>query len=186
MNPQELYLKNGNPTGVWFCEKCRNVARTQQAAEACCTPAICQKCGASIEEKYWQYCNACLALNTKEKAAELFKKATKVPDTEYRDWVTDGDEGFWGDTAEYLESLDGGEPAPYLWACLPRRFVVVDTDQILEHIGEHSYDDFDACDIDGWEELKAAIAVFEEVNKDKVVYEADYTRAVLITKEGAE
>lgn len=183
MNAQELYLKNGNATGVYFCEKCRNVARSKELAEVCCKQYLCSVCGKPVDRQYWSKCDACIREEERAKEAERFEKATKVLDTVYRDWVTDGDEGFWPDSGEYLDSLDGEEPAKYLWSCLPRQFVKVDTDSIIEHIVESGYADFDSEDLDGWKEFESAIKTFENANKSKVCYEADYTRAVIITKD---
>jgi len=186
MKAKQLFLQDGTETGVWFCEACRNVARSKDAAEECCSVRVCETCGKPVDRKYWVECDACLREAARAKEAERFEKAMKVSDTEYRGWVTDGDEGFWPDVGEYLESLDGEEPAAYLWACQPRRFVRVNTDNILEHICEDGFDDFDSNDLNGWTEFEAAIKAFEEANKDTVVYEADYALAVLVTREREE
>lgn len=115
-----------------------------------------------------------------------YEWATKIPEADYGDWVTDGGDGFWMDVATYRESLYGEQPRAYLWACTARQFVKVDFSRIVEDIGDNSYDDFDSNDLDGVEEFKKAIAAFEEANKDKIVYTADYTRAVIVTPDNEE
>src|ERR1035437_5132003 len=87
MNAIELFLGGGKSAGIYFCEKCRNVARTPQDAEQCCQNYKCDKCGKDVGKQYRTRCDACDALANVVKERERFDKAEKVFLDNCNSWV---------------------------------------------------------------------------------------------------
>lgn len=98
---------------------------------------------------------------------KLFEEARKVKPEDWSGRV------FWND--EYFESVDDfidaredeDEELPdYIWAVDDEKPVVnLDLDSILETFTSDAYEDFDAGDLEGREELSAAIEKFNKVNE---------------------
>ena len=185
MDGQELYLKDGRSAGVFYCSKCRIVAREKEQADNCCVPRKCDTCGAEIGNSY---CEPCADNREIEKEKARFEAAEKV--TSWDGWVfSEGlgyQEGFASSIDDLLESVETPDEIPeYIWTCEPTQFVRVSLDDILQRIeeDENCVEDFDARDCDGLPELGAALDAFNEANKGKISYHPNYKRALLVDRQ---
>lgn len=189
MNATELFLKDGKDAGIFFCEKCRQVAASQYLADRCCKEYLCSKCGNATGGRIWLVCDACRAADESAKERERFEKAEKL--TAWDGWVYlegTGREGYseslsdfydnWGDNHD-----EGGEPPKYVWACQPRKIVKAHLDDILEPMMDDAYEDFDPETLNGLDELQAALDKFNAANKGAISYEIDYSKAVLLNSD---
>lgn len=181
MNAIKLYHQDGKPSGVFYCEKCRCVKRTEEEANECCQPYICKHCGKETGRNYWTICHECEALRDAQQEADRFQKAQKL--TEWNSWVYDGAE-YYESVEHYLETRDDLPIPAYVWACKENHFAIADVSDITDRIEENGYEDFDADDLKGMDDLKAAIEKFNEANKDVVSYEPDYGIAILLNEKG--
>jgi len=188
MNATELFLKDGRPAGIFFCEKCRNVARNKETADLCCDWHYkCKECGEKVEQIHWTVCRKCEGLARIKKENERFNKADKV--TEWSGAVYlegTGNDGFHASLSDLIDELSDeweGEWPKYAWTCKNDHFVCADIEDIFSSMEGDAPTDFDFHDLDGIPELKAAIEKFNEENKDVVSWELDYTKAVLLKQE---
>jgi hypothetical protein len=186
MNATELYLKDGRTAGIFFCGQCRIVASSRTFAEDCCQNYKCESCGKDTGGRSYTKCATCINAERKAKEAERFAKAEKL--TKWDGWVFCEGLGVGNGFFESIEDMisdigeDGDESLPeYVWACEANHFVCADVSDITERIADNAYEDFDVDDLGGLDELSAAIDKFNEVNKDVVSYEPDYTKAVLLS-----
>ena len=192
MNATELHILTGpgehKPSGVWFCQTCRSVACSQASAEQCCKPYKCEVCGQEVATKYWTICKSCRDIADANAERVRFEKADKVHADWYDGWVYcegHGNNGFSESLEEMLKGCydDGCDRPQYVWACKSKEFVKVRLSRVLEDICEEGYEDFETDDLNGLEELKAAVIAFELANKMHVAYEPDYKRAILIPEK---
>jgi len=199
MNPQELYLENGKPTGRFFCEECRIIALDKITAEKCCMPEICG-CGAVIVDKYWTVCRTCIEAHQKSIELERFNKAEKIKESDYTGMVyVDGighNEGYFESTDElreylfdeygdeYSDAVEAGETPlhTHVWAADSRPLVDVCADDVIGIFTGDAYEEFEASDLAGVPELEAACKAFNALNTRFEMYEHDYKRAVVFDK----
>lgn len=180
MNATELFHADGKSAGIWYCAKCRVVARSREDAEQCCQPRKCE-CGSEVE-RGWICCNECRRKKDVARERERFEKAEKL--TEWDGWVFCGGIGSDGFSESLEDFYDnwadehdgGGELPEYVWACKENHLVHADI----------AIENFDLNELDGLPELKAAINTFVGLNKDKISYEPDYTKAVLTSKKDSQ
>lgn len=189
MNAIQLHFSDGKPAGVWYCSNCKCVARSQELAEQCCAPRKCSACGEPVREQYRTLCEDCRKIDEETRERDRFSKAEKL--AEWKGWVWDPEgrgwklDGFSESVEEFLEYLEDQEQEipEYVWACKPVQFVHGELADITDKIIDNAYEDFDVNELDGLWELKAAIEKFNELNKDVVSYEPDYSKAVLLPKK---
>jgi hypothetical protein len=182
MNAQELFNKAGE-SKIWYCNKCGVTHWNQERAERCCNWKCA--CGASLPNFHTK-CDACCQAEDARKEREQFEKSEKL--TEWDGWIySEGlghRDGYFEDVADLLEYCEEEEidPPSYVWVCDKIHFVNASIDTILDHIFDQAYEDFDLDDLDGVDELKAAIEKFNSANFDKVSYEPNCKKSLLITK----
>ena len=144
MNAQELFLGDGRSAGVWYCGDCKIVARTQDDAQRCCAPRLCE-CGVELtgSDKHYTRCSACRYADQERRDLAQFNAATKVYVEDY--------------TGEFVY-IDG-EDAPISFDCLEdwfdeqypdavTRYVygadpeqpTIDVDAVIEHALEDTFD----------------------------------------------
>jgi hypothetical protein len=193
MKAENLYLKDGKPTRVWYCTTCRTVSQTQEAAEACCRPAVCESCGQEMSKpQYWHKCDKCRQAEFESgkiaKEVERYAAAKKV--TEFEGWVYcesigGHNEGFFESLQELIDFCQDEEALmpDYCWACNAISFVHLDISNALADIEENGYEDFDADECNRLDELKKAATDFNEANKRTVKYEPNYDLAVILPPE---
>lgn len=186
MNATELYLKDGRFAGIFYCSECHLVKLTKDQADRCCEPTKCQYCGKESGRKHYLACESCERANQLKKEAERFDKAEKL--TQWDGWVFlegTGRDGHYESLSDFwdnweLEHYEADEKPKYVWTCKKIHFAVADVSDITERIADNGYEDFDTDDLNGLDDLKAAIEKFNEANKDVVSYEPDYKRAVIL------
>lgn len=192
MNATELFLKDGKSAGIFYCEKCRCVAGSQVLAEQCCKNYLCSKCGKDVGSRSWLVCDACRASEETANEREHFEKAEKL--TAWDGWVYcnegTGHEGFSESLSAFYDHWaddhdEGGSLPKYVWACKSHKFVTADFDDIMEHIEENGYEDFDSRTLSGLAELKAALKTFEDANAGVLSYSPDYTKAILLNESSS-
>lgn len=186
MNATELYLKEGKSAGIFYCEKCLCVAGSQHLAEQCCKNYLCSKCGKDVGSRSWLVCDACRSAAEVEKERERFDKAEKL--TTWDGWVFlegIGREGFSESLSDFYDNWadehdEGGELPKYVWACEANHFVRADVSDITWAMEGEAYEDFDFDTLEGLDELKAALAKFNEANSAVCSYQPDYSKAILL------
>ncbi len=187
MNAQELFLKDGRSSEVFYCSQCKIVHRTQEQADKCCTPNRCPSCGVEVG-RHWTICDGCRATRETEKERERFKNAEKV--TTWDGWVYCeclGRDGFSESLQEMLDEIGSADEIPeYVWTCNARPFAVVHVSSILDDIAANGYEDFDPQTLDGIPELKEAIRIFNAANEKVLSYEPDYSTALLVNVAAAK
>lgn len=183
MNATELFHADGRSAAVFYCGTCRYVARTQDLAERCCAPSICETCGEPAE-KYRTVCAACALANEVKREAERFAKADKV--TDWDGWIfwdgTGHNDGFFPSAEELAEHLECEECAlpAYVWTCKKIPFVSRILDRVTDQISENAYEDWDQSHLSGLPEFKAAVESFETANQDQVSWEPNYNLALIL------
>jgi hypothetical protein len=191
MNAKELYHQDGKTAGIWHCGECRIVARTLEQAEQCCSPYKCTYCGCDVDRKnYRTACPDCIAKNDVAKEAARFEKAEKVKDYDGPVFTdrTGYNEGFFPSLEELydyfgneynFDDQDASTLPPYVWACNVIQFVSGDVGQLKDSM--EGYEDWDG-ETDGDDELQAALDAWAEKNKEKVRWEPDYSRCILLNE----
>ena len=179
MNSIELFTKELKSTGVFACGQCRIVTKSQEAAERCCQPVNCSRCGDIVSERYWLVCSSCRSKEELEKELARMDKAEKV-----HSWdgpVHNGND-FWGSVEEYLEHCEDQDqtPNPYLWAAEERPLVTVDFSRVLDMITSDAWDDFDETMLEGKSVLEGALQDFVKANEGLKIWEHAYETAIVL------
>ena len=171
------------PTGVFYCSECRIVGRDEEDAEWCHGPHLCG-CGNKVTQSYRRICDSCQTKEWREKEAEReserFEKATKITEAEYDgDHVCIGDSFY--DSVEYAVDhyLEGQEPE-YVWACKTHGLPTVDLEDVTCNLLDNMWDDADTSDLEGLDELEAALSAFNKANEHIQLWEPDYSTAILV------
>ena len=68
----------------------------------------------------------------------------------------------------------------YVWACVGRPFAQLSVADIIERIAEDGFDDFDPETLGGIPGLHGAVDAFNALNARVLVYEPDYSKAILL------
>lgn len=185
MNAQELFLKGGKSVGVFFCGECRNVRPSQELAEQCCQNYKCRHCQADTGGRTSLICDACWKIERAEEERGRFEKSEKL--TAWDGWVfcdsVAHTTGYFKNIAELLERCTDGVVPEYAWTCTETQFVQAHVSDIIGGMEGDAPEDFDFADLDGLDELKAALQKFNEVNAGKICFMPDYKRSVLIPKQ---
>ena len=169
MNAQELFLENGNSAHVWYCSDCKIVATDKERVDNCCKRNNCKYCGKLVEEKHWLEHRECIESNKIEKAEKL--------DT-WDDWVYYNDK-YYSNISELIEELqeDEEEIPEYVYVCKIIPFPKIQIDDLLEEIGENSYEGIED-DLHKVDDLSESIDYFNEMNEHLVSYFPDETKMV--------
>jgi hypothetical protein len=186
MSAIELFKADGKAAGVFYCSDGRAVFPSKEQAELCHGERLCG-CGKKIGTGYKAKCDECDSLEwrTKEssKERERFEVATKIKASEYA-----GDHVYCGDS--YYDSVDDaidvileGQEPEYIWACQDKSLPTVDLEDVTFNLLDNMWEDADTSDLNGIDELEAALTAFNEANKSVRMWEPDYSTAILIEKE---
>lgn len=146
-------------------------------------------CGKPTLNRFSRQCAECDNRDWKERMAreeaERFEKATKI---HAADWK--GDQVYWKDEyfssiEDLIESYDSdlidGTPLPtYVWATVDRGVPKVDVEDLLDRVVEGMWDDAGYDDLNGVDELQAAVYSFNLANNGVTVYMVDFSTAILL------
>lgn len=194
MNAIFLHLPDGTATKWSMCAECHTVAAPGNygLTEKCCT---CYDCGQPLpkDERIPYatgkgkalYHRECERKRRAKRDAEVLEKASLVTDYDgpvYLDGVGNGSygEGYFADVTELSEHLDFHDGERPLFAhCCTQRGLSIDLDCILENATEEMHESA-RDDLDGVEELQAAIDVFNKANESIQTWDADYKRKVAV------
>ena len=187
MTAVELFHKDGHSANVWYCGKCRIVAKTQEGAEKCCAERLCS-CGKPLR-RYSLKCNECDHRDFKAKCdreeEERFDKATKVL---AKDW--DGEQCYYED--HYFETVDEfmewaednfineSHYPDYIWNAENQGVRKADIEDIITNCVDSLWEDADESDLNGVDELQAAVDAFNEANKSVKCYMVDFSTAIIL------
>jgi hypothetical protein len=188
MSAIELFKADGKSAEVFYCSQCRIVHRTQEEAEFCHGERICA-CGKKIESIHSRQikCSDCDGLEWKEKErkreAERFEAAIKIKAADYSgEHVYCGD-SYYDSVDEAIDQFLEGQEPDYIWACQDKSLPTVDLEDITCNLIDNMWEDADTSDLNGIDELEAALTAFNEANKSIRMWEPDYSTAILIEKQ---
>ena len=193
MEAFELLLPDGQPSGVFACDRCKFTCKARGYAESCCS---CSRCGQPLEsaERKWGHGHmhdACFAVDRQEQDAEREAKAEKVE--AWDGWVFTegggGQNGYFSDLDEYMAHCEAEGVRPeFVWTADEVAFPGLDLEHILEGLAEEmNYEDA-GDNIVGTEALGAAIEAFNAANARNVSYDWNMKRMVRVPwpeEEGA-
>ena len=67
-----------------------------------------------------------------------------------------------------------------MWACQDSHLPKVDLADVTCNLLDNMWDDADTSDLNGIEELEAALKAFNEANESVQMWEVDYSTAILV------
>lgn len=181
----ELFLADGKPSGIFYCSECRAVFNVRATAQRCHGVTHCDNCGVELGKRQPHYrttCEACDSAAWREKQTkeefERYQKATKISSG---DW--NGDQVFFGD--QYYDSLEDAidqceQPPEYVWAAKNTGVPKATSQDLYELVVEGMWEDADFNDLNGTEELEAALASFNAANESITVWMVDYSTAIVL------
>lgn len=186
----ELYKKNKEGTmqgtGIFYCSECGMVYRNEEDAKWCHGERLCA-CGEKITQGYCgRTCPACNAKAFREKEAEKeaerFEKATKIKESEYTgNHVMCGD-SFYESVEEAIDQFLEGQEPEYVWACKERGIPKVLLEDLICNLIDNMWDDAETSDLNGIEEMEAAVDAFNKANESIQMWSPDYSTAILVEK----
>jgi hypothetical protein len=179
----ELFKKDGNPAGVFYCSECRAVFASQEQAANCHGERMCA-CGKKIEVRYHSECSECWLKKSRaeeaKREAERFEKAAKIPASEYKGAMVYDNDKFYEEIEDAIDGYLEGQEPEYVWACKDVGIPQATTESLYENILENMWEDADVDDLNGVDELEKAVAAFNSANALIHVYQPDYTTAILV------
>ena len=187
MNATELYTKEGEPTGIYFCGKCRCVLREKSLVDTCC---ICTECGKPRGKNGHTLCDPCNDIRIKETEDKFRRQnieALEKAEIVESEFFFFGDK-FYEDTETLLEdcaTYDIPEPE-FCFAAKPEYLSSLGLEDLLCDIEENiECEDFnlkDHINDDEFDVLSGAFERFNEYHKDIIMYYTeDRTKKVRIS-----
>ena len=180
----ELYKADGKTSGAFYCSVCNVIYPNKDKAEWCHGERLCA-CGKRIEQGFFEIrCEECKRKMWHEKEAakdaERFEKATKIKASEYTgDHVMDGD-NYYDSVEDVIDQYEEGQEPEYVWACKAHGIPKVDMETVMCNILDNMWEDADESDLNGIEELQAALDAFNKANESIQLWEPDYSIAILV------
>lgn len=188
MNAVPLFHSDGKEAGIFYCGKCRTVSRTENEANQCCDQYPCETCGGERPYGYPGICHECsekafLIAETKREA-ERFEASRKI-----KEWIgpvylpmSDTYFGTVSDLFDYFAN-NGGVFPEYVWTCETSLVCHLDYDSIIEDATQEAHENFSPDDLSGELELKSAINVINESNKDLVNWIPNFNVALILERK---
>jgi hypothetical protein len=190
MEAQELYLKDGKSTGIFFCSICRTVHRSKEEAESCC---VCSECRSNKQLPHSTLCTECKARRNIELAAmeadkkkEILDKAEVVRDWKFL-WFNDK---MYKDVDILLDDCQNENISipEFVHPMKPITFEGFDLSVLLDDFTDNiMIEDMDSNDIashlKGLDQLQEAFRKFNEANSEIIMYYVeDYSKKVRIER----
>lgn len=156
---------------------------TEVGASICCDRHC--ECGVSIPSTCVM-CDSCHNKKLEQDETERFQKAGVIDLVDWNGPVySPNTDEYYSALDDLLEGNEADHLPEYVWPCDAIEFVKVDIGDILDQIQSEGYEDFDADDLNGIDDLKAAIELFNERNKGQHLYQPNYSKVILIEKGNA-
>ena len=191
MSAIELFKADGTTAGIFYCSECKVVARTKEEADFCHGERLCSSCKNPFK-RYGSYkvCEECerkeWTLKESKKEWDRFEKATKISEAEYTgDHVLDGDE-FYDSVDDAIDRYSEGQEPEYVWACKTHSLPYVELEDVTCNLLDNMWEDADTSDLNGLEELEAALVAFNKANESIQLWEPDYSTAILVSPKKEE
>jgi hypothetical protein len=171
---------------VFFCESCRIVYANIDDAEWCHGERLCA-CGKKIESIHSRQskCGDCDDAEWKEKErkreTDRFEAATKIPALDYKGEHVYLDDKYFDSVEDAIDQYLEGQEPEYVWACIGKNLPEVDLEDVTSNLIDNMWEDADTSDLNGVDELEAALKAFNEANKSIQLWEPDYSTAILVS-----
>lgn len=151
-----------------------------QAAQKCCEPKSCKRCGGELDFPSYTACRPCREILKIQRA-----KIVDYKDCEAPVWSDDVSgswgEGYSGEIAEMLEACEdeGVEPPCYVHPCELDKFQF-DPADILDRVHDNHHEDA----VDQLEDVGGMFSFFKEWNakQNLVSYHPDYKRIIVLNQ----
>jgi len=187
MNPIQLLMPDGVPSGVFACEKCGTVNNSHSMASRCCNWK-CDQCGKDVTRGMTK-CIHCICEALRKRTLERLEAAEEV--NEWDSWVysedfTGHNDGWFesiGDLIDYVGDLDADERGnlPDFVFCSTTDIRKIDLGEAIERACEDGYEDMGVGGFRLRKETQEAIDRFNKANeKALTVFEVDYKRKVRV------
>lgn len=118
--------------------------------------------------------------------AKRFAKAEKITEADYKGEMVYLDDRYFSDVEDAIDSYLPGQEPEYVWACKDQGVPQANADSIYENLLDNMWEDADVDDLNGVDELKAAVKAFNEANRSITVFVPDYDTAILVEKRPVE
>lgn len=187
MNPIELFLPNGEPSGVFACEKCRSVNNSKMLVTRCCNWK-CDECGKDVIRGLTK-CSECTEIAYKKRMLARLDAAEEV--SAWESWVYS--EHFQGYNDGWFESIDNlieyvsdigldeSTELPEFVFCSTTVIRKVDFGHAIERACEDGYEDMGSSVFRLEKETQEAIDRFNKANEAALtVFDVDYKRKVRV------
>ena len=187
MNPIELLMPGGKPSGVFACEKCGTVNNSHSMASRCCNWK-CDQCGKDVTRGLTK-CSQCTDEALRKRMLERLDAAEEVKDWDswvYSEDFTGHNDGWFtslDDLIDYVGDLDEDERGdlPDFVFCSKTDVRKVDLDHAIERACEDGYEDMGVGGFWLEKETQEAIDRFNKANEAALtVFEVDYKRKVRV------
>lgn len=180
----ELYKKDGATAGIFYCSECRCVYKTRDEADNCHGEKLCA-CGKKIERRFYAECDDFQSKRwneeSRQKEAERLEKAKKISEKEYTGTFVFGpDDNYYEDIESAIDQYLEGQEPEYVWACKDIGVPKANAESIYENLLDNMWEDADHNDLNGVDELEAAVEAFNKANDSIHVWTPDYSTAVLV------
>ena len=152
-----------------------------QAAQRCCGPKSCQRCGGELDHPSYTACRPCREVLKLQRATEVEYKDCEAPvfsDDVSGSW---GD-GYSGEMAELDETCNGEdvEMPCYVHPCIANHFKFDPAD-----ILDRAHDDHHEDAVDQIEDVEGLFSFFKEWNAKQNMrsYYPDYKKVIVLDRE---
>lgn len=127
------------------------------------------------------------------KEQEKFEKAEKIKEEDWDGPVySEGygwNDGYFGSIDDFYDDVrDDSEydeeftMPKYLWTCDVSPTCIINIDSVLENLTEEAHENFDYRDLNGLDELRAAVDKFNKLNEDNVSWTPNFKKCVILNK----
>jgi hypothetical protein len=170
----QLGFPSGMPCALFLCSTCGTAFKSKDCAEKCCA---CMHCGLPCPGE--RNHSLCSSAYRDKRDSEILDKAELV---EWDGCAIYFNEHVYYDLEELIGEIegDGGEVPEFIFATKTQPFFL-NIDHALESACEDGYEDI-AEHLEGVDELRAAVAKFNDRNKERVSLFEDPKRKIRLRR----